>query len=43
MDELVGMMMTLSTWKAQKAAEQKVIKCKNDMALGQVKRTESQG
>ena len=43
MDELAGMMTALSTWKAEKAAEQKVIKCKNDIALQQGKRTENQG
>ena len=32
-DELAGMMTTPRTWKVEKAAEHKVIKCKNGMAL----------
>ena len=43
MDELAGMMTSSSTWKAEKAVEQKVIKYKNGTALRQGKRMESQG
>ena len=42
-DELAGMTMTPSTWKAKKVAEQKVIKCKNGMALRQGKKTVEPG